>query len=117
MPPTVVTLRTPLEDHHERSAAPRTTSSPWHWWAWSQGTTPLPTSGPGYFKKSGISAGTLFYQKAGNYGQSRVHGYTNKKPASSQGDEDASNSPLFIVDMTKLIMFTSEMGEPITKMD
>jgi hypothetical protein len=85
--------------------------------AWSQGTTPLPTSGPGYFKKSGISASTLFYQKAGDYGQSRVHGYTNKKPASSQGDEDASNAPLFIVDMTKLIMFTSEMGEPITKMD
>ena len=27
----VVTLRTPLEDHHKESAAPRTTSSPWHW--------------------------------------------------------------------------------------
>ena len=28
--PPVITLRTPLEDHHKRSAAPRTTSSPWH---------------------------------------------------------------------------------------
>jgi hypothetical protein len=85
-------------------------------WAWSQGATPLPTSGPGYFKQSGISASTKFYQKAGDYGQSRVHGYTNKTPASSQGDEDASNSPLFIVDLTKLIMFTTGMAEPITKM-
>jgi hypothetical protein len=85
-------------------------------WAWSQGATPLPTSGPGYFKQSGISASAKFYQKAGDYGQSRVHGYTNKTPASSQGDEDASNSPLFIVDMTKLVMFTTGMAEPITTM-
>lgn len=85
-------------------------------WAWAQGATPLPTSGPGYFKRSGISASTLFYQKAGDYGQSRVHGYTNKTPASSQGDEDAAKSPLFIVDLTKLIMFTTGMAEPITKM-
>jgi hypothetical protein len=85
-------------------------------WAWAQGAEPLPTSGPGFFKRSDISASTLFYQKAGDYGQSRVHGYTNKTPASSQGDEDASNSPLFIVDLTKLIMFTKGMAEPITKM-
>jgi hypothetical protein len=31
MPPPPVTLRPQIEDHHEESAAPRTTSSPWHW--------------------------------------------------------------------------------------
>lgn len=75
-------------------------------WMWSQGNNPLPSSGPGYFKRNNAGLGPGQYFKSLDYGQARLSGFG--------GAEDPATSPLFVVEMTKLIIWHTGMAAPIT---